>query len=491
MIIFNKKEHFDNLMLNGFEKYPNKRDLIILAKEWHFGDGIIIDDIYGMLVEFCTKWNKEFNAARYENTLIGIIDILKEPQQELKAYDKIKFYKSEVESINNIVGENEKQVLFILMSICKMRKVESIYLNSGTPLKLKEIFELSNVKLTAMKQDLLLGSLYRQKVIDVHIKPLLKCDVLTIDNDGELAFGFIPSELMIDKYYDNIKQLQTLKLSKKFSTNLNKNKKTKDLAIDFLIPKKSRTNNGIEYSKNIKNRIGDERVMNNGLVAIILGFTSSGDSKIEFEDGYKKTVPYSSFLSGAVKNPYHASICGVGYIGEGMFNDKDDLNSCSKSYSVWRSMIERCYDENKRSSNITYSDCCVCAEWHNYQNFAVWFETNYIKGLALDKDLLVKGNRIYSPDACCFLPRLINSALTTKHSDNTNDGFTGVKKEQNGFSCQLNNYEKSIYKGIYLTAELAYEAYKKHKEDYVHGLAEEYKDVLTILVYNALKNWKV
>lgn len=205
MIIFNTKDHYDNLVLNGFEKYPNKRDLIILSKQWHFQEGVPINDIKTMLVDFCQKWNKEFNSAKYENTLIEVVNELKEPQNDFKAYDKISFYKSEVDLINKIVGENEKRLLFVLMTICKMRKYNSIYLNSGTSLKLKEIIQLSNVKLCAKGQDLLLGSLYRQKAIDVHIKPLLKCDIFNIENKGDISFEFVPSEKMIDEYDNKIK----------------------------------------------------------------------------------------------------------------------------------------------------------------------------------------------------------------------------------------------------------------------------------------------
>lgn len=44
-----------------------------------------------------------------------------------------------------------------------------------------------------------------------------------------------------------------------------------------------------------------------------------------------------------------------------------------------------------------------------------WYE--YDEMLELDKDLLLEGNRIYSPDKCCFIPKEINIALNNRRKD--------------------------------------------------------------------------
>lgn len=87
-------------------------------------------------------------------------------------------------------------------------------------------------------------------------------------------------------------------------------------------------------------------------------------------------------------------------------------------------MLKRCYSNNLEF--ISYRSCKVCEEWHNYQNFAKWYDENYIEGYELDKDLLQQDviNKIYSPETCCFLPKHINLFLQDKNT--TSKGTTNV-----------------------------------------------------------------
>ena len=82
-----------------------------------------------------------------------------------------------------------------------------------------------------------------------------------------------------------------------------------------------------------------------------------------------------------------------------------------KFYVVWTSMLQRCYSEKYQTKKPTYRGCSVCDGWLLLSNFKVWFDVNYREGMALDKDILVKGNKIYSPDTCRFVPQYINSLL--------------------------------------------------------------------------------
>lgn len=176
-------------------------------------------------------------------------------------------------------------------------------------------------------------------------------------------------------------------------------------------------------------------------------------------------------------------------------NDSDPLivkvdKYIRKAYHTWHNMIRRCYDVTCCEFPL-YSDCCVCDEWLLFSNFYKWWQQNYVDGWDIDKDLLSYGNKIYSPQTCCFLPHEINTFITSKHR-NKKDGLPkGVFKIQNGYysSCYFNG--SGNYLGYCDNINDAFQAYKTFKEKCVKELAEKWKSKLTERVYNALLNYKV
>lgn len=106
--------------------------------------------------------------------------------------------------------------------------------------------------------------------------------------------------------------------------------------------------------------------------------------------------------NGSVKDKLYPSVYGVGFIGEG--DHKPSVNGKNtKCYISWSRMLERCYSAKLHKKYPTYSDCVVCEEWHSFQNFASWYKDNYVKGCHLDKDIKIKGNKVYSPKTCSFV----------------------------------------------------------------------------------------
>lgn len=155
------------------------------------------------------------------------------------------------------------------------------------------------------------------------------------------------------------------------------------------------------------------------------------------------------------------------------------INDCGmkdskKEYNTWRHMIQRCYSEKYQVNRPTYKGCSVCDEWLYFSNFKKWYKENYrfdldemgIK-LELDKDLLSKENKIYSPETCIFIPQKVNSFLSNKKSTN-NTGYIGV-----GFHKATKKYRTRIYDfytyerrdlGLFDTPEEARNVYIKERK---------------------------
>lgn len=212
---------------------------------------------------------------------------------------------------------------------------------------------------------------------------------------------------------------------------------------------------------------------------------------IQFQDEHKckQNIHYGNFQSGKVKNPYEKTICNVGYVGDGKYKTTEPSGKLTRIYVTWHDLIIRCYDKDKRHLHPSYDDCTVCTEWHNFQNFAKWYEKNYYdigKGrMHLDKDILVKGNRIYSPDTCVFIPQRINMIFMGK--TNRYNLPSGISKTETGRYGTMYN---TIHLGTYDTLEEALIPYNKAKVEHIHNVAEEYKKVLPPKLYKVLKNYK-
>lgn len=164
--------------------------------------------------------------------------------------------------------------------------------------------------------------------------------------------------------------------------------------------------------------------------------------------------------------------------------------SHTQAYKIWKHMLMRCYDDNFKRKYPTYEKCVSCEEWLLFSNFKNWFDKNYVDGWQLDKDILIKGNKIYSPQTCCFVPQHINGALAKSFKKRGNHCI-GVVRHGRGFRAmiRINNQHHNL--GTFATEEEAFCVYKKAKETAIKSLADEYKSQLDPVVYEALYNYKV
>lgn len=172
-----------------------------------------------------------------------------------------------------------------------------------------------------------------------------------------------------------------------------------------------------------------------------------------------------------------------------------DVKVSKKSYSKWRAMIARCTSETIKEKNLTYKDCEVCNEWLDYPNFQKWYEENYYEvedeQMHLDKDILIKGNKIYSPETCIFVPCRIN-VLFTKSNKKRGDLPIGVKRDKKAYVAQCSTLgRKKKYLGRFNTPEEAFVAYKAFKEKYIKEVADLYKDKIPKNLYDAMYRYEV
>lgn len=163
---------------------------------------------------------------------------------------------------------------------------------------------------------------------------------------------------------------------------------------------------------------------------------------------------------------------------------EEQKTKCGKA---WENMKQRCYSEKYQEKYPTYKGCYVCDDWLNYDNFKKWFDENYnpetMKGFVLDKDILVEGNKIYSPDTCCFVPQEINN--TFKNYKNKKYS-TGIFFKYNKFVVLLNRFKRRNNYGGFYNEDNAKKVYEIALKDYRQELAEKYKNAIDIRVYNKL-----
>lgn len=257
----------------------------------------------------------------------------------------------------------------------------------------------------------------------------------------------------------------------------------------------------------MKNRIGEERNNIYGSKMIIVNYRKSEDIDIYFPE-YDCTVynkQYGHFKRGNIKCPYDKTILDIGYLGEGQYKTTNGQKGCLKDnsleYEFWYSMLRRCYDTKFQKKHPTYKDCSVCNEWHNFQNFAKWCNENYYeiedRQMNLDKDILNKGNKLYCPDKCIFVPDRINCLFVkcNKTRGKYPIGVNYITKDRAYISqCGIKNDKgqlENIYLGRFNTPEEAFYVYKQFKENYIKEVAEEYKDRIPQKLYEAMYRYEV
>lgn len=145
---------------------------------------------------------------------------------------------------------------------------------------------------------------------------------------------------------------------------------------------------------------------------VITAYKSTLEINVKFLDtGYETVATSGQIRNGSVKDKFKPSVCGVGIIGDGPYLIRVN-GILTDTYVAWRGMLKRAYCDRLHAKHQTYKECEVCDEWQHYQAFAAWYEENYPKDgkkYALDKDIKVDGNKLYSPETCLFVTSAENA----------------------------------------------------------------------------------
>jgi hypothetical protein len=206
---------------------------------------------------------------------------------------------------------------------------------------------------------------------------------------------------------------------------------------------------------------------NKGLEFIILGknkekICRTFSYKIKFiKTGLIRDVLKTCIVKGNIKDYKNPSIYGVGYADIKYGFIKNNL----REYNCWKGIMRRCYSKKFQISSPTYIGCTADVKWHSFKNFCndipyienykLWKE-NF--NFQLDKDVKIKGNKIYSKDTCMFITSYENSLESANRNvkkrltgkiylaKRISDGYEEMFTNQAEFARKYKTYQQNIRK---------------------------------------------
>ena len=166
-------------------------------------------------------------------------------------------------------------------------------------------------------------------------------------------------------------------------------------------------------------------------------------------------------------------------------------------YRQWREVKSRCTKESFKILNPTYKDCSISKEWLTFQNFCHGYlqMSGSSRDWDIDKDILIKGNKIYSKETCCLIPHEINSLIMTNKHNRGNlpigVSFRNINDLKKPYYSRCNINHKLVNLGYFETPELAFEAYKVAKESEIKRITNSYRFLINPKVYKILMSYEV
>lgn len=222
----------------------------------------------------------------------------------------------------------------------------------------------------------------------------------------------------------------------------------------------------------------------------ILNYSGRREVLVRFvNSGIVRETRAELIRQGIVEDTTVPSVFGIGFLGIGDYRPAEH----KKEHVHWKGLLERSYCEKLVIKRPSYLEVYTDPMWHNFQNFAPWCHTQkgfYNKSWELDKDLLIKGNKVYSPKTCVFLPPKINNALV--RGSRNSELPIGVCYSGNsmGYRAYCSDRGKTLSKRSE-SIEECFNWYKDTKESVIKSLADEYAHLLDEVAYEALYKYEV
>lgn len=160
-----------------------------------------------------------------------------------------------------------------------------------------------------------------------------------------------------------------------------------------------------------------------------------------------------------------------------VFQRIDGRKVCCPFYASWTRMLARCYRKAFHISHASYINATVANEWLLFSVFRSWMIDQDWKGLELDKDILIPGNKTYSPETCCFVTRSVNSLLND-HAAARGECPMGVywNKTSKKFLAQIKIDGKLKHLGLFSDPDHAEDAYRTAKSAHLVDIANGVDD---------------
>jgi hypothetical protein len=232
---------------------------------------------------------------------------------------------------------------------------------------------------------------------------------------------------------------------------------------------------------------GDSFTDINGLTCVVVEYIASSKIKVEYEDGH------TQYRTGAIlrKSAFHKG----GRRGTRSPNPDYETSISHNLKEKHTAILRRLFKDNSIQKNSSYTDSTISDDWLDFNSFHSWAVNqvgHQYKDWHIDKDILVKGNKHYSSETCCFVPLRVNILFTTRASKR--GAFPiGVHQDSQSskYIAACRDGSKRVMLGRYSSPEEAFKVYKAFKENVIKSVAEEYKSIIDPKVYDAMISYEV